>query len=491
MADYEFARAIFNNPPPAESEDCLYLNVFAPSAPASSEGRSVLFWIYGGALEFGNAGNPIYDGSLLAAYQDVIVVTVNYRTNVFGFATTPELPLDKQNLGFLDQRLGLDWVQRNIHAFGGNPKKVTLFGESAGAFSIDALLTSYGKNSHPPFRGAILESGQISYDPQPDPSSVPAWNQLSGAFGCPGTFSSNITCLRNVSATDIRTYIDKNELKFNFVRDNVTAVSDPARRRLAGEIANVPVLAGSNAQEGRQVFIPHLRQHKMSLANRMFSVFNVGQDSAADTRAFVDMLSGGVSAYTDLIISKYPLGSPGISTYYDQVSQIYTEYAFQCTAAMFTNDSASVGIPAWRYYFNASFANTQAYPNLGVYHSSEIPLVFGTYPATNVTTQEYALSTAMMGIWSRFAKNPRGGPGWNPVRSGAASSVLVGANSAGMGGTYIDDDGMGLQGAYDLAVLGNAHNSLSSGVTVIDQQEVDYRCSVFEPTYQAVLAMGN
>lgn len=247
----QFTRAVFNTPAPAESEDCLYLNVFAPSTPASSEGRSVLFWIYGGALEFGNAGNPAYDGSLLAAYQDVIVVTANYRTNVFGFATSPELPLDKQNLGFLDQRLGLDWVQRNIHSFGGNPEKVTLFGESAGAFSIDALLTSYGKYSHPPFRGAILESGQISYNPQPRPSSVPAWYQLSAAFGCPGTFGSNVTCLRNVSATDIQSYIDKNSLTFNFVRDNVTAVSDPAQRRLRGEIARIPVLVGSNSQEGR------------------------------------------------------------------------------------------------------------------------------------------------------------------------------------------------------------------------------------------------
>lgn len=89
----------------------------------------MLFWIYGGALQFGNAGQDTYDGSAFASYEDVIVVSANYRTNVFGFPSSPELPETGHNLGFLDQRLALDWVQRNIAAFGGSPDKVTLFGE--------------------------------------------------------------------------------------------------------------------------------------------------------------------------------------------------------------------------------------------------------------------------------------------------------------------------------------------------------------------------
>lgn len=87
-----------------------------------------MFWIYGGALQFGNAGQAAYDGSSFAAYQDVIIVSANYRTNVFGFVGSPELPLTGQNPGFFDQRLGLEWVQQNIAAFGGNPSKVTIFG---------------------------------------------------------------------------------------------------------------------------------------------------------------------------------------------------------------------------------------------------------------------------------------------------------------------------------------------------------------------------
>ncbi|SMR46709.1 unnamed protein product [Zymoseptoria tritici ST99CH_1E4] len=462
----DFAKSVFNTPAPEESEDCLYLNVYSPSSPAPADGRSVLFWIYGGSLEFGNAGNANYDGSILAAYQDVIVVTVNYRTNVFGFASSDEIPLDQRNLGFYDQRLGLDWVQRNIAAFGGSPNKVTLFGESAGSFSIDALLTSYSKDDRPPFRGAILESGQISYSASANPSTVPAWNQLAASFNCPE--SSTLECLRNVPATDIKKYIEENALHFNYAFDGVTAFRDAANRRKNGQIAKIPILIGSNAQEGR--------------------IFQVGQNSQEASRAYIDAISGNQTAYGNMIEAAFPLGSPGITSYYDQISQINTEYRFQCGSAKVANDSAASGIPAWRYYFNASFPNTQKFPQLGVYHASEIPIVFGTYPRTNVTTQQYALSTAIMGMWARFAKNPKSGPGWNPVATGVASEVLVGSADVGMGGMYIDGMGMPTQGAYDLAVLGNRHNVLSSGVTVIDQSEVDYRCAIFEPAYAAILS---
>ena len=156
----EFTKAVFSTPSPEESEDCLFLNVFAPTGTPPAGGYPVMFWIYGGALQFGNAGQPAYDGSYLAGFEDVVVVTFNYRTNVFGFPASPELQLANRNLGFYDQRLALSWVQSNIKAFNGDPKKVTIFGESAGALSVDALITTSPVN--PPFRAAILQSGQAS-----------------------------------------------------------------------------------------------------------------------------------------------------------------------------------------------------------------------------------------------------------------------------------------------------------------------------------------
>lgn len=125
-----------------------------------------------------------------------------------------------------------------------------------------------------------------------------------------------------------------------------------------------------------------------------------------------------------------------------------------------------------------------------MYHSSEIELVYGTLQTKMVTTQQYALSQAMMGAWAKFAKNPLHGPGWNAVGTGTASSVLVGANSSATGGLYIDANAMVQTGSWDLGLWGNRDNVLSSGITVIDQNEVDYRCGLYDEVYAALLSLG-
>lgn len=470
QAAQQFVKAVFNTPggipAPEESEDCLYLNVYAPSTPAPCDGRPVLFWIYGGSWQFGTAGMRYYDGSFFASYEDVIVVTVNYRTNVFGFATTPELPIDQQNLGFLDQRMALDWVQRNIRAFGGSPDKVTVFGESAGAFSIDALLTSYGKDDTPPFRGAILQSGQVSYNTVPRYSSWGSWQGLAAALNCSETHTSNLTCIRAADATVIKTIIEQNVLTFVPTFDNITFHADAAGKRLRGDIPNIPVLGGTNSQEGR--------------------IFEVGQN---DSKPFIQSLVGNNQTAIDTISSAYPLSaSDSGPDEYSKLSQIFTEYVFQCPAALWAYASASVGIPTWRYYYNASFVNTNSFPglNLGVYHSSEIPLVFGSYLDLNVTTQEFALSAALTSMWAKFARNPRAGPGWNQVGTASQETVLVGASKTAPGGLFLEGTQYYVPGSWNLAVLGNRHDVLSSGVTVIDSQEVDHRCGLFEASYRAV-----
>lgn len=372
--------------------------------------------------------------------------------------------MTERNLGFLDQRFGLDWVQRNIAAFGGSPDKVTIFGESAGAVSVDALLTSFPAGSSPPFRGAIAESGQTSYSPGAKASSgttiSEGWYQLAAALECPGNYSSNLTCVKAAPVDKIRTIIDEQILSFSPVPDNVTLVSDPAARRLAGDIAFIPVLGGTNAQEGR--------------------VFTIGEN---DTTTFLEQYFGNHTTLINTIEAAYPLGKDGLNTPYDQISQIYTEVIFQCPQALWANATASIGIPAWRYYFNSSFFNMQGYPGLGVYHTSEIPLVFGVFALQNATAQEYALSHSMQTAWANFAKNPLGGPGWNQVGTGAPGAVLVGDIDVQAGGVYLDANGNAISGAWNLGVYGNRLNALGSGITVVDQFEVDYRCSLFAGLY--------
>lgn len=409
--------------------------------------------VEGGGLEFGNAGNPAYDGSAFAANQDVILVAPNYRTNVFGFPNSEELPVTGQNLGFLDQRFALQWVQDNIDKFGGDKDKVTIFGESAGGRSVDTLLTSFTTETAP-FRGAILESGQASYT---NPGGVLGtttnpFTQLAAALNCTAS-QSNLTCVRNAPATTIQQIIDSNGLTFDPVVDNATNYGSGALQRQAGHFAAVPILGGTNAQEGR--------------------VFEVGQTNFS---AFLQQTFGTLAPQNiPLVEAAYgPVGTtPGVNTDYDLVSAVYTDLNFACGQALQANQTAATGVPAWRYLYNATFPSTTIFDGSGVYHSSEIVQVFQTYSGgpvnpntpgplglqrTNLppTAQQVALGQFMNQAWAAFAKNPVGGPGWTAIgRFNESLGVL------------------GLEGG--------------SGVTMVNESVVDERCELFFPLYEAAV----
>jgi acetylcholinesterase len=203
--------------------------------------------------------------------------------------------------------------------------------------------------------------------------------------------------------------------------------------------------------------------------------------------AFLQTTFSAAPALIPAIAAAYPIGSPGITNGYDASSAVITDFTFQCPVALWANATASVGIPTWRYYFNASFSNTQAYPQLGAYHASEIPLIFRTYRRANTTTQEYALSSFMQGAWARFAKNPLAGPGWNPVGTGRAGPVLSGASEQVTGGWYYGTSGNVTVGDWDLGVLGDVGRVKGTGVMVSPQSQLDYRCNLYKPIYQAVV----
>ncbi|KAH8691761.1 Alpha/Beta hydrolase protein [Phaeosphaeriaceae sp. PMI808] len=456
-------QSIFNNPAPPESEDCLYLNIYAPSNTAGGAGRAVLFWIFGGSLQFGSAavGQQSYDGTAFASYEDIIVVTTNYRTNVFGFPGSTELPLTERNLGFLDQRFAMNWVQRNIHAFGGDPTRVTIFGESAGGYSIDAHLTSYPRESSPPFRAAILQSGQYTYRSTPDVVSSVAWNQISAQLGCPGPYASKLACVRAANSSLIQNIINVNTLISAPVYDNVTFVSDPASRRLSGDIAHIPVLGGTNSQEGR--------------------VFTINQNNLT---LFLETTFGTRAPY---LIPESELHIHSITA---PASQMTTITNFSVPQALWANATASIGIPTWRYYFNASFQNTQYYPELGAFHASEVALVFRTYVPVNTTTQQHALAQYLQSTWARFAKNPYAGPGWNMVGTGAERNVLVGAYDEIKGGLLLDTNATVVAQDWSLGVLGDVGSVRGSGVTVLPQRELDGRCELYRPLFEAIVGKG-
>lgn len=240
--------------------------------------------------------------------------------SVFGFPNSPQLPITGQNLGFLDQRAALTWVQRNIRCFGGNPSKVTIFGESAGALSVDALVTSSPHS--PPFRAAILESGTASLAGiiGAGANSTTSWLSLVSSLNCnTSPHADDLACVRRAPATTIKSIIEHAALSFQPVVDNITFVANPDAARAAGNIARVPILAGTNGQEGR--------------------VFEFGQTNLS---AYIQTTFGAVPTLAAEIAQAYAVGTDGTTDGFEAISQLFTEFVFQCVGFPFALPSSSL-----------------------------------------------------------------------------------------------------------------------------------------------------
>ncbi|AEO71894.1 uncharacterized protein THITE_49921 [Thermothielavioides terrestris NRRL 8126] len=415
----------------AESEDCLYLNVYAPARPSCKGGRAVMFWIHGGDLTSGTSS--AFDGTSFAANQDVVVVTMNYRVNVFGFSNAPNLPLESRNVGFLDQRTALAWVQRNIAAFGGDPRKVTIFGESSGASSIDRLLTTM-RDDPLPFRAAILQSGQATVSPFPNDGGPAAWKELVSALNCTSSSSGadaaagereEFACVQSADAFAIRAILNSAALDFGPVNDNVTQRATPFPD--ARHAARVPLLIGSNGQEG----------------------MNLGPSYGITN--FSSVTEPVLDQFLTVITAAYPWYN-----LFEAGAQLYTEVVYQCPAKIVAEASVRDSIPTWRYYYNATIPNLQpeGYPTLGAFHGADLDMVFGTYPAANATEQEIALSAFLQTAWATFAKDPVRGPGWKALDTSSNELACLGCRG-------------------------------STGVQMISANVTDARCSQYAPLFTA------
>jgi para-nitrobenzyl esterase len=230
------------------SEDCLYLNVWTP-AKSRRERLPVLVYIFGGGFQNGDGSEPRYDGGSMAA-EGVVAVTVNYRTNIFGFFSHPELTKESShhasgNYGLLDQVAALLWVQRNIAAFGGDPKHVTIAGESAGSISVSALMASPLSRSL--FSGAIGESGALTSTLPPRPLSE---TEQDGAQFASSVGASSLPALRAMTADQIQQATAKGTgMRFRPNLDGYFLPRALADIFAAGEQSKVPLLAGSNSEE--------------------------------------------------------------------------------------------------------------------------------------------------------------------------------------------------------------------------------------------------
>jgi para-nitrobenzyl esterase len=230
------------------SEDCLYLNVWTP-AKSDRERLPVLVYIFGGGFQNGDGSEPRYDGENMARHG-MVAVTVNYRLNIFGFFAHPELTKESPhhasgNYGLLDQVAALQWVRRNIAAFGGDPNRVTIAGESAGSLSVSGLMAS--PLSRNLIAGAIGESGAMITTLPPRPLAEAEQN--GARFGA-SAGAASLAALRAMTAEQLRDIMAKGDRpRFNTVLDGYFLPKTLPEIFKAGEQSKVPLLAGSNSEE--------------------------------------------------------------------------------------------------------------------------------------------------------------------------------------------------------------------------------------------------
>ena len=372
-------------------EDCLTITVQRPAGVKEGDNLPVLFWIFGGGFEIG-ATNTYNGGDMLrfANRQDqpFIFVAVNYRVAGFGFMPGAEILADgSSNIGLLDQRMGLEWVADNIAAFGGDPDKVTIWGESAGAISVFDQMALYGGDASykgkPLFRGGIMNSGSaVPADPVDCPKGQAIYDQVVDRAGCASS-ADTLACLREV---DYDTFFDAvnsvpgifsyNSVALSYLPrpDGVVLRASPDEIVTSGEYYAVPMIIGDQEDEGT-----------------FFSLFQGNLSTTADFANYLhDLFFPGatVEELTELL-ETYPDPSEGSPFRTGRLNELYPGFkrlaavlgdlVFTLTRRVFL-DTATVAhpdVPAWSYLSSYDYGT----PVLGTFHASDLVQIFyGFFP---------------------------------------------------------------------------------------------------------------
>ncbi|XP_078001062.1 acetylcholinesterase-like [Glandiceps talaboti] len=404
------------------SEDCLYLNVFVPQHGLKK--YAVMVWIHGGGFNMGSGSPMAYDATPLAAINDVLVVSINYRLGPLGYLTTGDAAA-RGNVGMLDQVEALKWVKNNIGAFGGDADRVTIFGESAGSFSCHLHILS--PLSSGLFHRAILQSGALSpaYGLTDDiETSVKAAYALGKELGCKQDNSDDLVqCLRKVPAEEfvqaslveiLQGVTAGTELyqPFNPIVDDHFAPKDPFEKLSTGSFDKVDCIVGTNADEGMlwsMLFFPE----------------------ANDTAPFVDKATFDAMApmYVFPPNHKYPAiremakylytdwknADSHDYSYLDVLSQMAGDSFFVCPSDKYARDLVNFGTVAYLYHFTHQPSSTIWQTTwLKATHAEDISFVFGwnfrsqLHPDSEwqitFTDEEVEMSLQIMKYFTNFAK---------------------------------------------------------------------------------------
>ncbi|HXA46021.1 MAG TPA: carboxylesterase family protein [Burkholderiaceae bacterium] len=406
----------------SSSEDCLHLNVFTPS---SSGTYPVMVWIHGGALVTGEASD--YDPSALVQ-SGVVVVTVDYRLGALGFLTHPAFAAangSAGNYGLMDQQAALKWVQTNIAAFDGDPRNVTLFGQSAGGLSTLSQIAS--PLAAGLFQKAIVESGAYSLQPPSLAIAEVSGQNFATAAGCA---NQSAACLQ--------------ALPVSAILANAGAVQTNGGQLPTVDLAVLPTtlaIAFSSGNFNKVPMIEGSNQHEYSVLSAAAIDVSLGhQMSASDYPTYVNNIFGATIG-AELIQFVYPL-TPALTPAWT-FDSLLTDFAFSCNGRSVAKVISAANVPVYTYEFadkNAPmFFNvpprTDGY---GAFHAAELAYVFPgstgkAYYGSPFTAAQTALSNQMVGFWAQFAKsgnpNAAGSTAW-PAYTAANDTYLTLAPNA-------------------------------------------------------------
>jgi para-nitrobenzyl esterase len=398
LQPFPMPRSIYTDVPGRMDEDCLYLNVWTP---ADARNAPVIVWVHGGAFTSGMGHEAIYDGAKFAR-QGVIVVSINYRLGVLGYLANPELSAESAlgvsgNYGLMDQIEALRWVRRNIAAFGGDPANVTIAGESAGGLSVAYLMIS--PQARGLFAKAIAESAYLISTP----------DLKAARFGQSSAEATGMILAAKMGA---RRIADLRNLDGRVLTNTAAALGFSPAGVIDGKVLPRQLVEAFDA--GAQAPVP------------LLAGFNSGE--IRSLRALAPKLPASAALYESQIRARYgDLADAYLRLYpsdklEESIIQATRDALYGWTAERLAVKQTALGQPAYLYLFDHGYPAADS-AGLHAFHGSELPFVFGTYdrlppywPKPPMDARQSALSNAMVGYWTSFARTgvPRasGEPPW-------------------------------------------------------------------------------
>ncbi|XP_063336003.1 uncharacterized protein LOC134631523 [Pelmatolapia mariae] len=385
---------------PDISEDCLYLNIYTPANRANNAKLPVMVWIHGGGFVLGSAS--IYDGSALAAYQDVVVVLIQYRLGLLGFLSTGDEHIPG-SFGLLDQVEALKWIQQHIHNFGGDPALVTIFGESAGGVSVSLLLLS--PLSDGLFHRAIAESGTAAMDAFMANDPLPMAQAVANASGCSLESTKKISdCMRNLDIDTIVGFTKDPKLRFQVNVDGhfLTKPVDELFRK--HELHTVPFMTGVNNDEGGWMLASFFAPQNWTEGLDREFVLNTVSLFYPDPKA----------AFIRAVIADEYIGNGDDRVKNrDGYTEMLGDLFFTIPAIKAANAHRDAGAPVYLYEYQhpPKFLQQKRLSFVGTDHADEIFTVLGfCFTTTHIRLSdpcpedEEQLSKIMMSYWGNFAR---------------------------------------------------------------------------------------